>query len=219
MRKNNITNSVNLAFYEEVISKLCGIVYILDLETLEYIWGNGRYYDMFGYREDEIFRNVNEFAENYFHPDDKEIVRERIYYFKKNNNKSWSGVYRIKHKQNYWVWVYSKMMVFNHDQTGKPKQLIGLVLDAFDNFRTDKRIATLIKERLNTRNRKTISNLTKREIEITCLIAIGFTYKEIANKLFIQPDTVNKHRKNILRKLKLRNIASLVSFAKESGLA
>ena len=42
---------------------------------------------------------------------------------------------------------------------------------------------------------------------------------EIAKKLSIQPDTVNKHRKNILEKLKLNNIASLISFAKETGLA
>ena len=212
------TNCGELPFFKDVISNLCAIVFIIDLDTLEYVWGNGRYYDMFGYREDEIFMNTMEFAENYFHPDDKKIVNERINYFKNTKNKAWSGVYRIKHKEGYWVWVYSKIMVFKRDEQGNPKQLIGLVLDAFENFKTVKRISTLFKERIKTRNISIISKLTSREIEIICLIAIGDTYKEIADKLCVQPDTVNKHRKKILNKLNLNNVASLVNFANETGL-
>ena len=217
--ENLKTNSGELSFFKDVISSLCGIVFIVDLDSLEYIWGNGRYYDMFGYHEDEIFMDTMEFAENYFHPDDKKIVKERIRYFTNPKNKAWSGVYRIKHKEGYWVWVYSKIMVFKHDENGNPKQLIGLVIDAFENFKTVKRISVLFKERIKTRNIKVISKLTNREIEIICLIAIGNTYKEIADKLCVQPDTVNKHRKKILKKLKLNNIASLVNFANETGLA
>ena len=49
-------------------------------------------------------------------------------------------------------------------------------------------------------------------------IALGNTNKEIADKLYIQPDTVNKHKK-ILNKLNLNNVASLIKFANETGLA
>lgn len=211
-------NSGDLSFLKDVISNLCASIFIIDLDSLKYIWGNGRYFDMFGYHEDEIFMDTQEFAENYFHPDDKKVISERIKYFRNNKNKTWSGVYRIKHKSGYWVWVYSKVMVFKYDEAGNPKQLIGLVLDAFENFRTVKRISTLFKERIKAENLSIISKLTNREIEIICLIAMGDNYKEIADKLRIQPDTVNKHRKKVFNKLGLNNIASLVKFAHETGL-
>jgi DNA-binding CsgD family transcriptional regulator len=216
--ENVLTNSGDGPFFKEVISKLCASIFIIDLESMEYIWGNGRYHDMLGYHEEEIFLNIREFAEKYFHPDDKRIVKERLDYFRNPKNKTWSGVYRIKHKEGYWVWVYSKIMVFKYDELGKPQQLIGLVLDAFENFKTIKRISKYFKERIKTNNIATISKLTHREIEIICLISVGKTYKEIAEKLHIQPDTVNKHRKNILDKLELNNVASLVNFANETGL-
>ena len=212
------TNSRDSAFFKDILSNLGAIVFIVDLKSLEYIWGNGKYYDLFGYHKDEIFKNTIEFAEHYFHPDDKNIVSERINYFKQNKNKTWSGVYRIKHKEGYWVWVYSKITVFKHDEQGNTKQIIGLVIDAVDKFKTAKSILTLIKERSKVRNLSVISKLTERETEIIRLIALGDTYKDIAEELCIQPDTVNKHRKNILDKLNLHNIASLIKFADDTGL-
>ncbi len=55
--------------------------------------------------------------------------------------------------------------------------------------------------------------LTNREKEIVRLIAAGRTSQEIAELLFISYFTVGKHRKNILRKLGLKNTAELVSYA------
>lgn len=47
--------------------------------------------------------------------------------------------------------------------------------------------------------------LTKREKEILALIAKGCTRYEIANKLFVSPETVKKHVQNIYKKLKVKN--------------
>lgn len=60
--------------------------------------------------------------------------------------------------------------------------------------------------------------ITKREREILRLIAQGLTTKEISEKLFISHRTVDTHRTNLLRKLKLRNTAALVRFALENKL-
>ena len=61
-------------------------------------------------------------------------------------------------------------------------------------------------------------SLTPREKEIIKLTVQGFPSHEIADKLHISEYTANTHRKNILRKLKLANIAQLVAFAKSSGI-
>lgn len=63
-----------------------------------------------------------------------------------------------------------------------------------------------------------MKKLTRREKEVLRLIARGCSYTEIAKCLFIQPETVNKHRKNIQKKLHLNSIALLTCFALDNGL-
>jgi DNA-binding NarL/FixJ family response regulator len=57
-----------------------------------------------------------------------------------------------------------------------------------------------------------INILTEREMQIINLIKEGFSSKEIAGNLLISLKTVEVHRHNILKKLKLKNSASLVNF-------
>jgi DNA-binding NarL/FixJ family response regulator len=60
--------------------------------------------------------------------------------------------------------------------------------------------------------------LTKREVDIIRLVCGGMSSKQIASELHLSEFTVNTHRKNVLRKLNVGNVASLVNFAKEHQL-
>lgn len=66
------------------------------------------------------------------------------------------------------------------------------------------------------KNPDPIKSITNREREILGLLTEGLTSTEIANKLYISPRTVEKHRTNILKKLDLKNTAALVRFAMEN---
>jgi len=57
-----------------------------------------------------------------------------------------------------------------------------------------------------------INALTEREMQIINFIKEGLSSKEIASGLNISLKTVEVHRHNILKKLKLKNSASLVNF-------
>ncbi|MBE0661402.1 MAG: response regulator transcription factor [Bacteroidales bacterium] len=57
-----------------------------------------------------------------------------------------------------------------------------------------------------------ITQLTKRELEITKLLCQGHSNNKIATALFISPSTVDNHRTNIMRKLEVHNIAGLIRF-------
>lgn len=61
-------------------------------------------------------------------------------------------------------------------------------------------------------------NLTKRELEILSLIAQAKSNSDIADSLFISPQTVGAHRKNIMRKLNITSTAALVRFAIENQI-
>ncbi len=63
-----------------------------------------------------------------------------------------------------------------------------------------------------------ISKLSEREIEVLKHIKDGLSSKEIAEKLFLSARTVEVHRSNILKKLNLKNTASLLKFIHNSSL-
>jgi len=62
-------------------------------------------------------------------------------------------------------------------------------------------------------------NLSLREIEIIKLIKEGLSSKEIAAKLNLSYRTVEVHRHNILKKLKLNNTAALINYINTIGLS
>lgn len=55
--------------------------------------------------------------------------------------------------------------------------------------------------------------ISKREADILKNIALGYSNKEIADKLFISTHTVVTHRKNITRKLGIKTVPGLTIYA------
>ena len=60
--------------------------------------------------------------------------------------------------------------------------------------------------------------LSPREIELMRLVAEGYSYKEIAEKLFVSPSTIHTHTSNLMIKLGLSNRRELIQFARKHGL-
>lgn len=63
-----------------------------------------------------------------------------------------------------------------------------------------------------------VTQLTEREIEILDLICQQLTAREIAEKLFITPRTVEGHKNNLMLKTGAKNLAGLVVFAIQNGI-
>ena len=74
----------------------------------------------------------------------------------------------------------------------------------------EKMLISFTNNEMESENKKTI---TKRELEILELVVKEFTTKEIGEKLFISNNTVDTHRKNIMRKLEVKNTVGLVKYA------
>lgn len=63
-----------------------------------------------------------------------------------------------------------------------------------------------------------LESLSNREREVLRLIAEAFSTKEIAYQLSVEISTIETHRKSLLRKLDVRNVAGLVRIAIQEGL-
>ena len=61
-------------------------------------------------------------------------------------------------------------------------------------------------------------SLTKREIEVLKLVALGHTNTQISRELFISPATTRTHVSNILAKLNLSNRTQAALYALRQGL-
>lgn len=60
--------------------------------------------------------------------------------------------------------------------------------------------------------------LTKRELEIIQLLAVGVATSKIAESLYVSPKTVESHRAHIYRKTDTSNPAQLALWAVKHGL-
>ncbi|MDD6584748.1 MAG: LuxR C-terminal-related transcriptional regulator [Bacteroidales bacterium] len=68
-------------------------------------------------------------------------------------------------------------------------------------------------------NKETAGNvLSEREQEIVHWVVCGLSNKQIGERLFISPNTVLTHRKNIARKLDIHSVAGLTIYAIVNGI-
>jgi len=65
----------------------------------------------------------------------------------------------------------------------------------------------------NDKDKPSLKDLTKREIQILELILEELTNFEIAEKLYVSPRTIDTHRRNLLQKVRAKNTVGLVKFA------
>lgn len=65
---------------------------------------------------------------------------------------------------------------------------------------------------------KEVPQLTRREKEILNLISDGMTTPQIAEKLNLSQLTIETHRRNLLQKFDVNNVAALIKVAVQQGL-
>ena len=107
--------------------------------------------------------------------------------------------------------------------SGKILQALELVsqgeyfLDASVSYQVVKKLSEFPEQKARITD-TSYSSLTTREQEIFRLLAEGMKIKDIADKLFISPKTVENHKTNIMSKLKLHSTLDLVRYAVKLGI-
>ncbi|MCD4737630.1 MAG: LuxR C-terminal-related transcriptional regulator [Bacteroidales bacterium] len=207
-----------LAFHNEIFSKLRIGIFIYDLRKLRHVWTNNNFEKIIGYTQDEMKAMGPEWAVDNFHPDDRHIMQERLDYYKQNKGSSYCSIYRVKHKNGQWVWIYSNTVVYNRDLKGCPTHLLGISINFTESFCTMAQVEELVRENKQLRNKIIVECLSNREKEILKQICQGKISADIGTNLNISPHTVNNHRKRIMKKLEAHNIVQLIRMAEENGL-
>ena len=113
-----------------------------------------------------------------------------------------------------WSIYLSSTKIIHHNEAGEPTHILTTAVPINTKHHISHKVERLIEENnLLRRNHHLFSSLTKREVEILRLMALGFSSSEISGKVFISEKTANTHRRNIRAKLKVESNYDLVRFA------
>lgn len=81
--------------------------------------------------------------------------------------------------------------------------------DLFEHFEKAEATAFICRETEALLKKVSVSDLTRRELEVLGLVVKGLTTAEIATRLGCSQETIKSHRSNMLLKTKTRNFAEL----------
>ncbi len=212
-----------LKFYRKLHENIPAIIEVNQVEYVDNsssafnLWSNKRLFDFVGYTEAEIVESGYNFFQKIIHPDDMVTFKSYFEEFNPESTASLGGIVRVKPKNGDYHWFVGRMSVMEM-KDGKPWRIAIIMQNLGEMQDTKDQFFQLLKENYQLKNMLRFQKLTNREKEIIKLITNGNTDKEIAEELIISPATVKTHRHNIIRKLELKNKASIAQFATENGL-
>lgn len=131
--------------------------------------------------------------------------------------------YRVRKKDGNYIQVVRQSTPFIKNADGKVEAYISLCSDITSISESNCikwEISGPRKERFNDYldEKDEDENLfSGRELDVLKLLSKGYSSAKISEKLFISVNTVNTHRKNLMRKANVNKTIDLLSFALESG--
>jgi DNA-binding CsgD family transcriptional regulator/PAS domain-containing protein len=156
------------------------------------------------------------------------------------------SLYRFQTKDNKWIWIEDSVGVLERDNQGKVKLMIGS-LCRFDPSDEEEKILamSMLEDDVIYKDGKTYVNLetlmkiqqsnlkkmasdtamvkdsfrlSNRENEILEYIVKGHSSEDISKRIHVTTNTVNMHRKQIMKKMNAKNLADLVRKSIEIGI-
>lgn len=125
---------------------------------------------------------------------------------------------RVKDASEDFCWVKHRMIPLATDKNGCLRLCICIYTLATDENRKTKFANTRTGMVRILTNKDYDNILSERELEVLRLIDQGLLSKEIANNLCISINTVNRHRQNILQKMKVNRTIEACKLAHVMGL-
>ncbi len=133
--------------------------------------------------------------------------------------------FRLRHKNGNTVLIHHKLRPLVLDETGNIWFSLGVISLSTASHLGNAYIMLPEKREKYIYDKMTKSfrllqheKLSKRELEVLQIMALGYNSNEMAEKLFVSVDTIKFHRRNILKKLHVSSSAEAVYLAQLNGI-
>lgn len=197
-------------------------LFLIDLKMETILWGNQNFLALNGLKDEHLLNPVlKDIIYRNIHPNDKSFI-----FSKKSKNiiskdlVPFTNTFRFKQKDQSWKQFYFSLISPKNSPLNQDQFKIGIQFD-LDHILNHYTVMESLKDNscYNTdEDFQKLNSLSKREKEILKLIVKGYTDKKIANQLSISNYTSEKHRKNIIQKLNVKNTACLSFLAGKYGI-
>jgi len=205
-------------FYKTIIRKSNVLIHIDDLDTKKMLWGSGNFKEILGFSAQEVCDMEINYLTKYYHPDDLIKTKETIDFFKQDIGEKHTTLFKIKHRNGKWIYLYTTRTLYKRKPDGEPWLVLSFSMDVTNPVHSGTQLEQLFKENLKLKGKLLANTFTKKELEIIPLLCKGLSSAEIGKCLFISPRTVDKHRFNIKKKANCKNTPQLLNFAIDHGL-
>ncbi len=217
MRNISAKDAEQLKLFKKVFAKLNSIVFLFDVINYKMIWVNDAFQKVLGYKKST--RKIPEdIMMSIYHPNDRDYLKEMREYLRENKTGTFTAVYKFRDINNKYLWLCTSANIFRRTRNESIFEVVGVSIDLTEQIPYNKNLKVLSKEKLFEINKDQINKITFREKEVLKFFANGYKTREIADELGLSFHTINNHRKNIIRKLGMKNLSALVNFAVENGL-
>ncbi|MHC1771290.1 MAG: GGDEF domain-containing protein [Flexilinea sp.] len=116
-----------------------------------------------GYCKEEIPENIGfEFFTEKLHPDDYEPVMENMRNHLYGKSPAYETTYRIKTKDNNWIWFYDRGKITRRNEFGKPELVTGIVFDITEQKRMEELLEQQNRQLLELSNTDYLTNIYNR---------------------------------------------------------
>jgi DNA-binding CsgD family transcriptional regulator len=197
---------------EEISDIIPGILHVNSLQDFAILFLNKYGEKRFGLSQDEIIAKGSKFIEEIFEPGTIDYFSKPLIQMIQEDDRSrvisfFQKVKPYGSSKFEWLLTTSKFLSDGNESISisqglsemhGPISAISKVLD--DNLYIRK-------------NMQRFGSLTKREKQILKLVALGYSTNQVAKELFLSPQTVKTHRKNISKKLNLERTIDWEYFA------
>lgn len=215
-----------------LLDKAASFFYLFDFVRMRYVYVSESIKHIMGYTSQEWVEGGPDWVFTTIYPEDvarlKDLHRalfDFYYAIPVADRVDYKYVWEVRviRKDRAVIWIMQQGSFIEIDKEGKPIITFDILTD-ITKFKKDKCMTLNMFK--NEESKKTTlyfpihgkAPFSKREIEIIPHLSKGLSSKEIAQKLFISPHTVDTHRRNMLKKSGVKDSASLLNFARDNGL-
>nr|NQU92003.1 helix-turn-helix transcriptional regulator [Bacteroidota bacterium] len=200
----NVIERVSL--YCEILQNAQVMLSIYDLNENYYVWFNGYARSFFSPGVSSNGLSGHAFLKNYLHPDYHEWWHKRIEHMLQNENNTFTGIYKLNPNCGDHLF-YSIASTSNFSTFPGNSHFIEVAMLIDPNLIKNMKYNETSTGRNDITGSPSFNKLSRRQKEIVKLILKGYKSQNIADLLGLSLHTVQAHRKNIRKKLDVKNLA------------
>jgi DNA-binding CsgD family transcriptional regulator len=211
------------------------MVFLLDYTTGEYLHMSNSAKSVLGFESKEFINcglgfTLDNYEKSQFRVYNNEIFPDRLALLKsippeKHCQYVFTHNLQLRNRSSEYASLLQRNVFIKSDSNGKPLLTLGIVIN-ISPFHSNNPVFQTV-EKIDPENPSSGSEVifkrsyylnnedklfSNREKQVLFWLAEGLTSKQISDKLFISESTVIVHRRNMLERTGLPNVASLVSF-------